>query len=70
MLSKEVEQTRRGSIDKLRLALAANRHRLRGEVNVLHGALGDKVAINDANDDWIDAQAGSETDCFHGVSIG
>lgn len=41
MLSKEVEQTRRGSIDKLRLALAANRHRLRRKVYVCHRALAD-----------------------------
>jgi len=44
MLSKEVKQTRRGSIGKLKLALAANRQRLRRKVYVCHRALADRSA--------------------------
>ena len=58
MLFKEVEESRRGDFKRnFTLGFEASGHGLRGEVNVLNGALGDRVGINDANDDWIDAKA-------------
>ena len=67
LLFKEVEESRRGDFKRnFALGFEANGNGLRGEVYVLNGALGDRVGINDANHDWIDAKAGSETDCFHG----
>ena len=67
LLFKEVEESRRGDFKRnFTLGFEASGHGLRGEVNVLNGALGDRVGINDANDDWIDAKAWSEADGFHG----